>query len=85
MSKLIDRIDRTREAWSNELKVCRNELLDTLVFENPLSRLVVELDYLLVEAKIALEDDDVTIARLLSESALARNRLRLPKHIQEGR
>ena len=56
MSKnLIDRIDRTREFWSGTLKDCRNKLLDTMRIQDPLIRLVVEFDYLLVEAKTALE------------------------------
>jgi len=57
MSKaLIDTIDKTRKYWASELEVCRNEILDTIrTQQNPLSRLVVELDYLLVEAKLALK------------------------------
>jgi len=56
MSKsLIGRIDETRHYWSRELEVCRNELLDTIRLQNPLARLVVEFDYLLVEAKLALK------------------------------
>ncbi len=52
---LIDRIDRTRGSWASELENCRNEILDTIRFpQNPLARLVVEFDYLLVEAKLAL-------------------------------
>jgi len=52
---LIGRIDGTRESWTSELEACRNEILDTIKFpQNPLARLVVELDYLLVEAKLAL-------------------------------
>ena len=47
--KLSERIDKTRECWASELETCRNELLDTIGLKNPLARLVVELDYLLVE------------------------------------
>ena len=55
---LVNRIDETREAWRTELETCRNEILDafrTTRLQNPPARLVVELDYLLVEAKLALE------------------------------
>lgn len=53
---LIDRIDETREKWVEELKDCRESLLNhhPIHVPNPLDRLVVELDYLLVEAKLAL-------------------------------
>lgn len=80
---LIDRIDRTRETWSSELEVCRTEIFNITFPQNPLARLVANLDYLLVEAKLALEAKDTEIASLMSEAAEARNRLRLPKHMQE--
>ena len=55
-NSLLDRIDETRERWVKELDACRNELLElTLSTRDRRVRLVVELDYLLVEAKIALE------------------------------
>ena len=53
-NSLIDRIDETREAWSGELEVCRNDILDIVRVQHAASRLVVEFDYLLVEAKLAL-------------------------------
>ena len=53
-NSLIDRIDETREAWSGELEVCRNDILDTVRVQHAASRLVVEFDYLLVEAKLAI-------------------------------
>lgn len=34
---------------------CRNDILDTVRVQHAVSRLVVEFDYLLVEAKLALE------------------------------
>lgn len=64
MSKsLIDRIDRTREAWSSELEVCRNDMLDTVRLQHAVSRLVVEFDYLLVEAKLAIKANDTEISK----------------------
>ena len=68
MSTLLDRIDRTREAWSNELEVCRNDILDTVRIQHAVSRLVVEFDYLLVEAKIALEARDARIDKFEAEN-----------------
>ncbi len=64
--KLSDRIDETREDWSSCLGSCRNELLDTIrVPQNPLSRLVVEFDYLLVEAKLALKALEAKLETIL--------------------
>ena len=56
MSTLIDRIGRTREKWVKELNKCRLKLIDPppIVPDIPY-RMVLELDYLLVEAKLALE------------------------------
>ncbi len=53
--KLIDRIDETRELWSSELKVCRSDLDNPVRLQHAVSRLVVEFDYLLVEARAALK------------------------------
>ncbi len=69
MSKLIDRIDATRVAWSSELEVCRNDILDTVRVQHAVSRLVVEFDYLLVEAKIALEAKNAIFRDLVLHTA----------------
>lgn len=60
---LVDRIDETREKWAGELSECREAI--SIGINVPLDRLVVELDYLIVEAKQALK------AKALSEAAEA--------------
>ncbi len=51
---LVDRIDKTREKWAKEIKDSR-ELISVGTRYVPLDRMIIEFDYLLVEAKIALE------------------------------
>ena len=53
--KLCEVIEETRRKWRIELQECRDALLDTpRASSNPLDRLAVEFDYLLVEAKSAI-------------------------------
>ena len=55
-NSLLDRIDETREKWVKELNKCRLKLIDPPpIMPDIPYRMVLELDYLLVEAKIALE------------------------------
>ncbi len=55
-NSLLDRIDRTRKKWARELERCNVWLIDPPLLNLNIScRMVVEIDYLLVEAKIALE------------------------------
>lgn len=54
-SRLTRAIDETRERWNPELKQCQDALLDKTVgkpVRQPylLARMIVEYDYLLVEA-----------------------------------
>lgn len=57
MSKLIERIDETREKWVEELNKCRLRLIDPpLTIPDIPYRMVLELDYLLVEAKLSLKE-----------------------------
>lgn len=58
-NSLLDRIDETREKWVKELNKCRLKLIDPPPTMPDIPyRMVLELDYLLVEAKIALETDE---------------------------
>ncbi len=79
MSKtLIDRIDETREYWTSALETCRNELLDTIRLQNPLVRLIVEFDYLLVEARTALKAKDAAVnewANIISDDKSLNERI----------
>ena len=55
-NSLLDRIDETREKWVKELNKCRLKHIDTPPTMPDIPyRMVLEIDYLLVEAKIALE------------------------------
>ena len=77
MSKsLLDRIDERREYWGTQLEVCRDELLNTIKLQIPMARLVVELDYLLVEAKIALEASATKLSCNVDEMGILYEHLR---------
>lgn len=65
--KIIRLIDETRERWRIELKECRDALLNPPQAKpNPLDRLAVELDYLLVEAKRAIAQLETENKELLN-------------------
>ena len=52
---LVNIIDETRTRWATEIKECQDALLDTPKAKpNILDRLVVEFDYLLIEARNAI-------------------------------
>ena len=62
---MIDRITALRERWRIELKECQDSLLDPpKAIPNPLDRMVVEYDYLLVETQLILKEN----ARLIRAS-----------------
>ena len=57
MTDIFDRITALRERWRIELKECQDSLLDPpKAIPNPLDRMVVEYDYLLVEAQLMLNE-----------------------------
>ena len=60
--KIIRLIDETRKRWRIELQECRDALLSPKKAKpNPLDRMVVEFDYLLVEARRAIADFQATL------------------------